>query len=105
MATRRIDLERSGSRAPKPADEGAPNTITSHSLERHPAGPGSTVDPSPFSRPASADDIAERHERIALAAYRRAEERGFEPGHELDDWLAAEREIDGEDSDLGNRPA
>ncbi|HEY8507133.1 MAG TPA: DUF2934 domain-containing protein [Steroidobacteraceae bacterium] len=36
--------------------------------------------------------------RIALsgshAAYFRAERRGFAPGHELDDWLAAEREID-----------
>lgn len=30
---------------------------------------------------------------IAEAAYYLAEERGFVPGHELDDWLAAEREI------------
>ncbi len=29
--------------------------------------------------------------RIAELAYFKAEERGFEPGHELDDWLAAER--------------
>jgi hypothetical protein len=65
----------------------------------------SSRDPSPFSRPASADDIAERHERIARAAYLRAEARGFEPGHELEDWLEAEREIEGDDSNLGNRPA
>lgn len=31
--------------------------------------------------------------RIAAAAYFRAMQRGFEPGHELEDWLAAEAEI------------
>lgn len=30
---------------------------------------------------------------IAERAYYRAERRGFTPGHELDDWLAAEREV------------
>jgi hypothetical protein len=29
---------------------------------------------------------------IAVAAYFKAEERGFAPGYELADWLAAERE-------------
>lgn len=32
---------------------------------------------------------------IAEAAYFRAEKRGFAPGHELEDWLAAEAEITG----------
>lgn len=36
----------------------------------------------------------ERHARIARAAYLRAERRRFEPGHELEDWLEAEREVD-----------
>ncbi len=31
-------------------------------------------------------------EQIAFAAYLKAEARGFEPGHELEDWLAAEAE-------------
>ncbi|MBL8265561.1 DUF2934 domain-containing protein [Steroidobacter sp.] len=35
-----------------------------------------------------------REARIAEAAYWRAERRGFEPGHELDDWLHAEQEVD-----------
>ncbi len=35
-----------------------------------------------------------RLQRIREAAYRKAEERGFAPGHELDDWLEAEREVD-----------
>jgi hypothetical protein len=40
------------------------------------------------------DARAERHEAISHAAYRRAEARGFETGHALDDWLAAEKDID-----------
>lgn len=35
-----------------------------------------------------------REARIAEAAYWRAERRGFSAGQELDDWLAAEREVD-----------
>jgi len=35
-----------------------------------------------------------RHEMIAQAAYFRAQRRGFESGHELEDWLAAEIEVD-----------
>ena len=31
---------------------------------------------------------------IAEAAYFRAEKRGFAPGHEHEDWLAAENEVD-----------
>ena len=36
-----------------------------------------------------------RHQMIALAAYCRAEARGFAAGCEQEDWLAAEDEIDG----------
>jgi hypothetical protein len=35
----------------------------------------------------------ERSELIATSAYYKAEERGFMPGHELDDWLTAETEF------------
>jgi len=35
-----------------------------------------------------------RHAMIAESAYLRAERRGFAPGHETDDWLAAEAEVD-----------
>jgi Protein of unknown function (DUF2934) len=46
-------------------------------------------------------DMAERianarrayNERVALAAYYLAQQRGFEPGRELEDWLAAEAQI------------
>jgi hypothetical protein len=36
----------------------------------------------------------ERQSMIAKAAYLRAERRNFAPGHELEDWLAAEAEVD-----------
>lgn len=35
-----------------------------------------------------------RREMIAQAAYLRAERRGFAPGLETEDWLAAELEVD-----------
>jgi hypothetical protein len=37
--------------------------------------------------------LADHQVKVALAAYFIAEKRGFEPGHELDDWLAAEAQI------------
>jgi hypothetical protein len=39
-------------------------------------------------------DVEKRHALIAEAAYLRSERRGFEPGHEVEDWLEAETEID-----------
>lgn len=39
-------------------------------------------------------DPESRTALIARAAYFRAERRGFVPGHEVDDWLAAEAEVD-----------
>lgn len=36
----------------------------------------------------------DRLQLIAEAAYFRAERRGFQPGKELEDWLAAEIEVD-----------
>ncbi|HTT06463.1 MAG TPA: DUF2934 domain-containing protein [Steroidobacteraceae bacterium] len=36
----------------------------------------------------------QRHQKIAETAYFRALRRGFAPGHELDDWLTAEAQVD-----------
>jgi hypothetical protein len=44
--------------------------------------------PAPFTGP------EQRAALIAEAAYFRAEKRGFAPGHEAEDWLAAEAEVD-----------
>lgn len=42
--------------------------------------------------PAGAD--VDRYQMIAIAAYYRAEHRGFMGGNPVEDWLAAEAEID-----------
>lgn len=39
-------------------------------------------------------DPDQRRALIAQAAYFRAERRGFVPGYEAEDWLAAESEVD-----------
>jgi Protein of unknown function (DUF2934) len=53
-----------------------------------------SVDPSPFSGPRAAQAAEERQRAISSIAFRISAARGFEPGHELDDWVAAEREYD-----------
>lgn len=51
-------------------------------------------DPSPFSqRPTLSPDSSAYRELVAIAAYYRAERRGFAPGGEIEDWLDAEREV------------
>ena len=61
----------------------------------------STRRPAPKTmRPLRADVVAavidpdHRRALIAEVAYYRAERRGFEPGHEIEDWLSAEAEVD-----------
>jgi hypothetical protein len=44
-----------------------------------------------------------RHSQIAERAYFLSQARGFAPGRQLDDWLAAEREIDARRSDEAHR--
>ena len=46
------------------------------------------------ARPAPAVSEDERRGMIALSAYLRAERRGFAPGGETEDWIAAEKEVD-----------
>jgi len=38
-------------------------------------------------------NLPDRDVRLAELAYYKAESRGFEPGHEMDDWLEAEQEL------------
>ena len=49
-----------------------------------------TPDFSGGSDPLSEDTI---NQKIAEAAYYRAEKRGFVPGYEIEDWLEAEKEV------------
>jgi hypothetical protein len=77
------------------------NPAISHSKSTGPATGRQTVrDPVAenvgASRPTPVQPIPSppREAEIAIAAYYRAERRGFAPGNELADWLAAEREVD-----------
>lgn len=54
-----------------------------------PLGPGANTAP-----PAAAVGSEARRVKIAEAAYYRAEQRGFAPGCEIDDWLQAESDIE-----------
>lgn len=60
--------------------------------KRNPAGEtqatGSGVQTTQPATPTRHDEM------IAVAAYYLAERRAFEPGHDLDDWLEAEKQID-----------
>lgn len=58
---------------------------------RHEGRSGTTVSGGPATQ-----ERATREQMIATAAYFRAEARGFVPGREMEDWLAAERELDAE---------
>jgi len=69
-----------------------------------PAMPRSSAGAKPAVRPAQAETPKQarrieaptgeaRYRWIAHAAYLRAEKRGFAPGQEIDDWLAAEAEF------------
>jgi hypothetical protein len=49
---------------------------------------------STVTRSAAYIEPEARDAMVAEAAYFRSAHRGFEPGHEIDDWLAAESEID-----------
>lgn len=65
---------------------------------------GANAGVEPYTRTADRlmafDPASSREALIATAAYYRAEQRGFAPGHEVEDWLAAEQQIDG----MGARP-
>jgi hypothetical protein len=50
-------------------------------------GASTTIDPRSI-------DHDTRRSLVATEAYYRAERRGFTAGHELEDWVAAERAID-----------
>jgi len=68
-------------------------TNASHSVNDH----LSTMHAATVSRPGTSavngPNALSRKELIAAAAHARAEQRGFAPGNELDDWLEAERAV------------
>jgi hypothetical protein len=70
----------------------------SETKPHHPEGalpaehPGVVAAPAPNADAAARRLRAQLHERIAVRAYFLAEARGFAPGQELADWLAAEQQ-------------
>jgi Protein of unknown function (DUF2934) len=58
--------------------------------------PRPSFNPLRFSLPVKRVSEEERRVMIARAAYFRAERRNFAPGQELEDWAAAEAEVDRE---------
>ena len=83
MATRRTTGPRTPE-SPPPAEKAAPRR-RAPSASAAPASPATT-----------AITVSEETRRamIAQAAYLRAERRGFTPGNEVEDWMAAEAEVD-----------
>jgi hypothetical protein len=71
------------------ADEKAASAIP----KRKPAAPRAK---QPSTKAPAQLSVSEDVKRgmIAEGAYLRAERRGFAPGHEAEDWLAAEAEVD-----------
>jgi hypothetical protein len=69
--------------------------------------PSGTTQPTAAAKPknestaSSSDDIEGREARISEAAFFKAAARAFAPGHEWEDWLAAEKEIDGTSKETG----
>jgi hypothetical protein len=53
----------------------------------------SAATPKPDSRPRAEASAEEIRKLIEEAAYYRAAQRGFTPGHELEDWVQAESEV------------
>jgi hypothetical protein len=49
--------------------------------------------PQPAAEDAPEVSEAGIRKEIARAAYRLSEQRGFVPGHEVEDWLAAEAQV------------
>ena len=82
--------------AAKPTPKTAPKAPAVTSARRpSPSKPAGAAAPATMAS-------AEREELVRLAAYFRAEQRGFAPGREWEDWLIAEAEVSAR---VGTAPA
>lgn len=104
MATRRSDPTRSTQtpvRAPTSQPGPVPGSSPAQAAAKAPAKSSSKAAPR-RARSVQADPPAQtaavsedqRRGMIAEAAFFHAEQRGFAPGGEVEDWLAAEAEVD-----------
>jgi hypothetical protein len=81
-------------------DKNSPHKTTSQQARQKtapvpPPAPASNENNSPRT-PSNKPQVTsqERQQIIAIRAYLRAERRGFASGHEQEDWLQAEAEVD-----------
>jgi hypothetical protein len=107
MATRKTASKPAATTATKPAAKAESKSTTTARKSTAPAAAKAPPAPRPKteaptakaepkaveSKSAAAPTGEARYRWIAHAAYLRAEKRGFAPGHEFDDWLAAEGEF------------
>lgn len=70
----------------------APRKAAAKKAASQSSAPSSRAD-KPSASPVNIS-AEERWRMVATAAYHRAEKRGFAPGHEEEDWQAAEKDID-----------
>jgi len=73
-----------------------PKAVTKKAVVAEAKEPKSSKDrPKPKAADKKPSDVTKKELKhlIAVAAYQRAEKRGFAPGYELQDWLDAETEI------------
>ena len=78
-------------RAPRPSNSSASARRSDTAAGKPSAAPKSD---GPLLHGEAPIDPSAREVLIREAAYYQAERRGFQPGHELEDWLTAEREFD-----------
>jgi len=98
MATRRSsDSRRTTHEASTPATAGGARTgETSAPAERAARRRSSATSAAAGAKARAPVAVSAERRRamIAEAAYLRAERRGFAPGRDVEDWLAAEQEVD-----------
>jgi hypothetical protein len=80
------------SNGPKSSAESIAPTATSTKTSKTPMSQATPRRRKPRAAPVLTPQ--ERHARVCQAAYYLAEMRGFAPGRELDDWYAAEAQVD-----------
>lgn len=100
MATRKRTTRRTsgaqsenGAAPPEDAASSVPAAPKASAAPNAPAPKARSRKPKAAAASRSRNDD-DRHASIARAAYLRSQSRGFQPGFELEDWLAAEAEVD-----------
>jgi hypothetical protein len=86
MGTRRTTGSARTTESPQPAEKGATRRGTQSASATATPASGAAAPRITVSEEA-------RRAMIAQAAYLRAERRGFAPGGDLEDWMAAEAEV------------